>query len=97
MQTVHDNVRAYSCDVCEKTFATSSNLDSHKVIHSGVGAHRCKLCDKTYTRSDHLATHVSSVHEKVKPYMCSDCGKLFALNGDLTRHKRVHSGSKPVY
>ena len=29
-----------------------------------------------------------------KPYICGHCGKLFSLQGDLSKHNRIHNGVK---
>lgn len=37
------------------------------------------------------------VHSGIKPHSCMECGKLFALRGNLTVHMRTHDGSKPYH
>ncbi|KAL3273275.1 hypothetical protein HHI36_014729 [Cryptolaemus montrouzieri] len=37
-----------------------------------------------------LNSHIA-IHTKNKPYICSNCGKSFAIKSELTIHKKIHS------
>ena len=42
-----------------------------------------------------MSRHVSSVHEKKKPFQCNLCGKCFTENGSVTKHiTTIHEGIK---
>lgn len=43
MQTVHLQIRQYSCDECDKKFTQKSVLDTHARIHTGTLLY-CTLC-----------------------------------------------------
>ena len=56
----------------------------------------CDICGKGYTRPKHLSTHISSVHEGHKPFLCKSCPSTFGQKSHLTSHvKVVHKGKKP--
>lgn len=42
-----------------------------------------------------LKSHMST-HSGVKPYFCEVCGASFTKTYSLAKHKRIHSGEKPV-
>ncbi|GMG40209.1 unnamed protein product [Ambrosiozyma monospora] len=51
----------------------------------------CNICNKQMTRNETLKNHISSVHNKLKPFKCDEPGceaKLYATQNDLRRHKR---------
>ena len=39
-----------------------------------------------FTQASHVRIHISSVHEKNKPFECEICQMSFAEKGKLTRH-----------
>ena len=43
----------------------------------------------------HVKHHISSVHNKDKPYRCADCTKAFPTKQHLDIHRRTHTGEKP--
>ena len=38
--------------------------------------------------------HISSVHNKDKPYRCADCTKAFSTKQHLDDHRRTHTGER---
>ncbi|KAJ6468531.1 hypothetical protein C8R47DRAFT_956453, partial [Mycena vitilis] len=50
--------KVYSCDECDKVFATSGHLARHGRVHSGVKPYACAFpgCTMTSSRKDNLAS-----------------------------------------
>ena len=54
---------------------------------------KCDICKKIFTTSS--SVHVQTVHEKLKPYVSTECNKTFGLKNSLTAHMGVHTNDKP--
>ena len=46
----------------------------------------CPVCDKKFSFKFNIKPHISSVHEKNKPYKCLDCNFSFSQKGQLKNH-----------
>lgn len=56
---------------------------------------QCHICFNFFSDSGSLKKHVKSVHEKIRPYMCDECGVRFAEKSNLRKHMRArHSNEK---
>ena len=56
----------------------------------------CKTCYKSFSVMNSLRIHVSTVHEKKKPYTCQFCEKSFGRHSNLYKHvAAIHEGKKP--
>ena len=58
----------------------------------------CDQCGKSFTTPLSFYRHGKIVHEKVKPFICETCDKIFATKGNLQLHnQRNHQvGRIPV-
>lgn len=50
----------------------------------------CSDCGKSFTNEASLKKHKVTVHERLRPYVCTVCQKCFGQYNDLTRHLRRH-------
>ncbi|KAM4632285.1 transcription factor E4F1 isoform 2-T2 [Discoglossus pictus] len=75
----------YICQVCEKTFKTSSILKAHMNTHSSRKEFECELCGNAFRTKGSLIRH-NRRHTDERPYVCTKCGKSFRESGALSRH-----------
>jgi len=86
-----DKPRSYLCTVCDKRFTRKYNLNVHKQVHTSAKLYSCSQCEKRFKTLDCLKRHMN-VHSS--KYKCTECGKCFQHNQELTVHRRSHSGEK---
>ena len=75
--------KPYKCGLCEKFFASLSNLKAHnKCVHQKIKMYQCQWenCDKAFSQKSNLLTHVKSVHEGIKQYPCDYCEKSYKVS-----------------
>ena len=83
-------------NIINQSLATGNKTIPHYLISDGPGPLRdsntyCPFCCK-FIRS-HLKRHISSVHLKLKPFTCENCGKAFSRKTHLVQHSnRRHPG-----
>ena len=56
--------RLFSCNICEKSFQSSSALSKHKKRHEVSRAFACTLCPKTFKVNVDRVAHINRVHNK---------------------------------
>ena len=89
--------KQHVCPSCNKLFLSESQLRKHVLIHTGEKPYKCTICLKAFTQKSHVTFHISTVHNKraKSRYQCGDCGKSFASNGVLSKHKMLHTNERP--
>ncbi|XP_070502445.1 zinc finger protein 25-like [Chironomus tepperi] len=108
IQTVHNAVRGYICNVCPQTFKQVAHLKDHvRNIHKEpYKPYSCSVCNQTFELLIELKKHKQETHEvqrivekkieKKKSYICV-CKKRFIYPSRLAWHQsfcKVYSNRK---
>ena len=56
-----DNIKPFSCTMCDKQFTQKSSLTHHINSHQGIKPHLCTICGKQFTKKSNLTVHMRSV------------------------------------
>lgn len=84
--TVHEcEERKFLCKICNKTFKTQNNLQTHEVVHNDEKSFLCRFCDKTFIRSQDVKVH-ENIHKDEKSYKCKQCEREFNQQSNLIEH-----------
>ena len=88
---LHDESKAFKCDICLKVFDKKSNLIQHYRTHTGEKPFTCQICDKKFARKETLTRH-QATHRDDRPLKCSICpeGRYFKTKDCLKRHMVYH-------
>ena len=74
------------CETCNKTYATSRILSSHRIeVHEGR-TYSCDLCDKILKTRSGFFTHKRKHTEKHASLFCNTCGKSYTSIHTLKTH-----------
>eukprot|EP00102_Acyrthosiphon_pisum_P014323 XP_008184319.1 PREDICTED: zinc finger protein 664-like [Acyrthosiphon pisum] len=87
-------VKPFRCDMCKRTFSTSSSLNVHGKTHTGEKPFKCNICSQTFSQSATLKNHTRK-HTGEKPFRCGICNLTFSQSTTLKVHSRTHTGEKP--
>ena len=88
---IHDESKAFKCDVCLKVFSNLKDLNKHHRIHTGEKPFACQICEKKFSQKHHLVQH-QATHSDVRSFKCSICpeGRFFKTKGQLNQHMVYH-------
>jgi len=76
IEEVHDKVRPFKCQVCDKEFFAKAKLKRHETTHEKVRPHICELCGKAFKLREALGKHMMVHNGTVeRRFQCSYCGK----------------------
>ncbi|XP_054832399.1 zinc finger protein 84-like [Eublepharis macularius] len=88
----HKGAKPYICLECGKRFSQKNYLGCHQRSHMRKKPDEC--LDKNLT-AENASLSCGSPQETNLPYLCLKCGKSFDEKYYLSRHERIHTGTKP--
>ncbi|KAG7295375.1 hypothetical protein JYU34_022424 [Plutella xylostella] len=94
--TVHLQIKPYSCEICGKRFTTNINLKYHMDRHEGVKRFQCSMCSNLFTTASGLKKHVLRHHSDKRPFACDKCEKTFVCPSECNLHKLRNHSEKSV-
>uniref|UniRef100_H2MGN2 C2H2-type domain-containing protein n=1 Tax=Oryzias latipes TaxID=8090 RepID=H2MGN2_ORYLA len=94
LEMVHDKIKRFICQTCNKTFFTKRDVEIHIRSHTGETPFHCNLCERQFTSQVKLNVHLRW-HNGEKRHWCPYCDKGFLDYNNLKRHKYIHTGERP--
>ena len=90
--TRNGRIKKYICDICEKAFSQSANLNTHKKWNHSqkpgtLPKHKCNICSKHFNGKNLLNSHLKMYHEK-GDFQCRICQKELQNKASLLSHIR---------
>ncbi|XP_053949476.1 zinc finger protein 665-like [Anastrepha ludens] len=93
VEMVHIGDRKFTCDICNDSYKSHTQLSRHKLLHKKVRNFPCTACDKRFTEKSELKVHMR-VHTGELPFACHLCDRRFRIKVRLTYHLQHHANIK---
>jgi len=100
--SIHNGDNKFKCDLCPKSYFTSSSLSNHKVAshqNSKGSTFKCSGCFRTFrtakVRDHHASTCLKDGKSKKEGFECRLCSKIFGYKSNLSAHQRSVHGMEP--
>ncbi|KAL9884194.1 uncharacterized protein ACN427_011154 [Glossina fuscipes fuscipes] len=61
-KNVHQTIRKYKCNICDKAFKIALTLREHMASHTGEELYKCPHCPKTFKVSSNMHHHRKKFH-----------------------------------
>lgn len=98
----HDPGETHKCHECNKEFDSRKTYNCHvhsfshrrKVDPNTKFSFKCPKCHLSFNNNSLLENHKNTEHLKVKPYICTICGRQFPAEIKLRYHMNRHKGIK---
>ena len=102
MENLHEKEVKFNCPMCPFFTEVKTNLTAHIAFqHKNLDLEFCQYCDYfCAAQKNRMKDHIRSVHERIRLYKCSICGKGFETSRNMNRHmesKNVHKYIKVIY
>ena len=87
---------ACTCPGCNYKTEKKKDLENHiNRVHLDQPSEKkfvCPTCGNFYVNPSVLKNHIKTVHEGIKPWECSYCGKTFSKKISWSKHVEAHTG-----
>ncbi|XP_037044682.1 zinc finger protein 26-like isoform X2 [Bradysia coprophila] len=90
MNTAHSTETPYQCDLCGKSFNSTSKMNAHRRRHIKETL-PCDICGKIFGSRNRLYAH-KKTHTEERNIVCKVCGKNFKTAVVLRQHMYLHKG-----
>jgi len=94
VKNVHERVKRFHCEKCDKKFSAKVTLQSHIQVHMNERKFKCSYCTAAFNVDAALKRH-ELIHTNERPYHCDICNLDFNQSSSLKRHIRIHTKEKP--
>lgn len=84
-----DSGKPHACNICDRRFRITRDLNLHMRTHSGLKPNSCSYCGKQFTTVSQMRSH-HRTHTQEQVYNCGVCGEKFVWLNSLKRHMRIH-------
>lgn len=84
--------RNFQCDICNRSFPTHLQIETHYSSHINSKCYACKKCGKVFLTLASRASHHLS--HRQEPLFCDICAEVFEERKHLTIHRRTHLKQK---
>ena len=108
---IHNFVQKYRCNVCSVVIKSEYHMRLHfqashlegnatfTVIKEEAKWEKgtCHICNKVFQDLHKVKNHIATVHDKVKPFKCLQCDRLFSCRATITKHNLLHHEGSEEY